>query len=261
MELVISMIIEHRDPNLKYSRAIKDEKTRLVLDWLLEYRFSSIDILAARIGQTPTNANRFFNGLIKDGAINVFKNVHTKNQRYIMLTAAGVSYLEALGRDVSRAVTRVANLGRYAQIIHDLSVQAVVLPRLDSYTEVIWDRHISFASQHDRPDAILKAEKNGSDFWSAIEFERWRKERKRIFISFVNHTKHFENKHYAGVYYLFQSKADCCYYKKLFDEKVWPLYVRKSKSGVIQSLESNLVPDTIEHLRTRFVFRHEPVAF
>lgn len=255
------MIIEHRDPNLKYPRAIKDEKTRLVLDWLLEFRFSSIDILAARIGQTPTNANRFFNGLLKDGVIQSFKNVHTKNQRYVMITSAGVSYLEALGRDVSHAVTRVANLGRYSQIIHDLSVQAVVLPRLSSYSEAIWDRHITFASQHDRPDVILKAEKNGSDFWSAIEFERWRKDRKRIFMSFINHAKHFENKHYAGVYYVFQSEADCSYYKKLFDEKEWPQYERKSKSGQIKSLESNFIPDTVQNLRKRFVFRYEPVDF
>lgn len=255
------MIIEHRDPALNYPRAIKDEKTRLILDWLLEFRFSSIDILAARIGQTPTNANRFFNGLLNDGVIQSFKNVHTKNQRYVMIASAGVSYLEALGRDVSNAVTRVANIGRYSQIIHDLSVQAVVLPRLTSYQEVIWDRHITFATQHDRPDAILRAEKSGSDFWSAIEFERWRKDKKRIFMSFINHAKHFEKKHYAGVYYVFQTEADCSYYKKLFEEKEWPQYERKSKSGQIKSLESNFIPDTVTNLRKRYVFRCEPVDF
>jgi hypothetical protein len=255
------MIIEHRNPTLKYPRAIKDEKTRLVLDWLLEFRFSSIDILSARIGQTATNANRFFNGLIRDGVIQSFKNVHTKNQRYVMITSAGVSYLEALGRDTCYAVVRVANLGRYSQIIHDLSVQAVVLPRLSSYKEVVWDRHISFGTQQDRPDAILRAEKNGSDFWSAIEFERWRKDKKRIYISLINHSKNFDNKYYAGVYYIFQSKADCIYYEKVFNEKEWPQYERMPKSGQIKNLGSKFVPGNVINLRKRFAFRYEPLDF
>ena len=47
---VVPMLIEKRDTSLKYPKAIKEEKTRLVLDWLLEFRFSSIDLLAKRIG-------------------------------------------------------------------------------------------------------------------------------------------------------------------------------------------------------------------
>ena len=52
---------ETRNLDLKYPRAVKDDKTRLVLDWLLEFRFSSIELLSKRIGQTAMNANRFFN--------------------------------------------------------------------------------------------------------------------------------------------------------------------------------------------------------
>jgi hypothetical protein len=43
------MLIEPRDRSLKYPRAIKQDKLRLVLDWLLEFRFSSLDVLAQRI--------------------------------------------------------------------------------------------------------------------------------------------------------------------------------------------------------------------
>src|SRR5690606_20062500 len=54
------MIVESRNPDLKYPRHVREEKVMLVLDWLLEFRFSSIPILAARLGQTAVNANRFF---------------------------------------------------------------------------------------------------------------------------------------------------------------------------------------------------------
>ena len=46
------MRIVHRDPSLKYPRAIYREKQQLVLDWLLEFRFSSFALLAQRLGLT-----------------------------------------------------------------------------------------------------------------------------------------------------------------------------------------------------------------
>lgn len=255
------MIIENRDLSIKYPRAIKDDKTRIVLDWLLEFRFSSTNLLSSRLGQTNINTNRFFNSLIDDKVIQSFKNVHTKNHRYVMLASAGVSYLEAFGRNVDKAITRVSNLGKYSQILHDLSVQETVLSRLDSFEEVIWDRHINIEMMNDRPDAILKANKDGSYFWSAIEFERWRKSKMRIYISFLNHVKNIQDNNYAGVYYLFQNESDCRYYKKLFSIEDWPIYIRKPNSTKIKLASKSFFPDSVTDLRRRFIFKYEPVSF
>ena len=41
------MRIERRDPTLTYPRPIREEKRRLVLDWLLEFQFSSVDLLGS----------------------------------------------------------------------------------------------------------------------------------------------------------------------------------------------------------------------
>ena len=250
------MLIEQRDTSLKYPRAIKDEKTRLVLDWLLEFRFSSIDLLSKRIGSNSVNSNRFFNSLIKDGVIQSFKNVHTKNERYVMLTRAGVSYLEVAGRDITKAVTRVQNLGRYSHIIHDMAVQYAVLNRLDQFEEVIWDKNINLPDRLEKPDAILKSPRG---YWVALEYERWRKDTKRIYISFMNHANALSEKLYAGVFYLFDRDADFKHYQKLFNEDVWPCYKREKKSGKIKRLESTFEPDGVKNLRKCFVFLHEPV--
>ena len=59
------MRIERRDPTLKYPRAIREEKLRLVLDWLLEFQFSSVDLLARRLGLTYQSSYKFFRALIK----------------------------------------------------------------------------------------------------------------------------------------------------------------------------------------------------
>ena len=253
------MIYEERNKELKYPRAIKDEKTRLVLDWLLEFRFSSIEVLSARIGQIPSNANRFFNSLLNDKIIQSFKNAHTKNYRFFMLASAGVGYLEAEGRNIEKAVTKVATLGRYSHIIHDLSVQYIVLNRMQSWEEVVWDKNINFGDDSDRPDVLLKYHKGEKTFWSAIEYERWRKDSKRIFLTFYNHVKNIQNKRYVGVTYLFQQEADAAHYQKLFKTEDWPIYERSGVSGKIRKTGDIFNPDNIENIRKRFVFKYEPV--
>lgn len=251
------MIVESRNPDLKYPRHIREEKVMLVLDWLLEFRFSSIPILAARLGQTPVNANRFFRRMLDDGLIQAFANVHTKHYRYVMLTAAGVSYLEAEGRDVSKAITRTARLGRYSRIIHDLSVQACLVRNLDEYAEVIYERNLDYDTQ-ERPDAVVVSKQHGYSI--AIEFERWRKDRKRILQVLLSHADNLIKKRYSGVYYYFEHEADRAHYKKIFDQPIWPAYKKESRSGkVVKTNRADFKPDEVQNLRRVFLFRHAPV--
>ena len=252
------MIILERDKSLTYPRAIKQDKLRLVLLWLLEFRFSSIEILANRIGQTPTNANRFFNSLIADKLIADFKNVHTKGERYFILTSAAASYLEAEDYDISNAVTRAGNFGRYSTIVHDLAVQRLVLDRLSKYNEVIADKNIDTLELHERPDALLRTHNN---MWVAFEFERWRKSKDRIYFTFMNHvTALVKKKAYSGVYYFFDKEVDRKRYLELFSEPEWPRYKREQKSGRLKLLEKPFNPDSIEQLRKCFIFEVQNIS-
>ena len=56
------MRIEQRDWTLTYTRAIRDDKRRLVLNWLLEFQFSSVELLARRrrhsSASNPTGTSR-----------------------------------------------------------------------------------------------------------------------------------------------------------------------------------------------------------
>lgn len=252
------MIVYHRNPEVKYPRAMKVEKTQLVLDWLLEFRFSSYEILAERLGITVNGGRRFFDSLVDDGLIHEFKNVHTMHQQFVMLGAAGVAWLEAWGRDVSKAATRVQSLGRSAQIVHDLSVQRAVLGLLDKYVEVIWDRNIIFEDEdeYDRPDALLRSPKG---HWVALEFERWRKEKARIYSGFIASAKAIKSQRYAGVIYIFSQQADQAKYQSLFNEAVWPIY-RKEKTGRFKPIDQSFDPDSIGGLRQCFRFEVAAIA-
>ena len=249
------MRIEHRDPTLTYPPAIYYDKLRLVLTWLLEFRFSSYELLARLIESTPANAYPFFRSLKRKGIIHEFFNVYTGRQRFFMLTRTGVGALDIDGRDTSKAMTHSHRLERYAHILHDLGVQAAVLKRRHHYDEVIWDQHIQIPEQFEKPDALLRAPEG---YWVALEYERSRKERKRIYISFRNHAKALINRHYSGVYFLFDQESHLSYYQTLFAAPEWPEYHHNRKTGKITSTLSDFDPDSVQNLRKAFRFLHEP---
>ena len=68
------MRIEKRDLTLTYTLAIRDDKRRIVLDWLLEFQFSSVELLARRLGLTSQSSYKFFRSLLDDQIIQYFKS-------------------------------------------------------------------------------------------------------------------------------------------------------------------------------------------
>ncbi len=250
------MRIEHRDLTLTYTRAIRDHKRRLVLDWLLEFQFSTVELLARRLGATTRSSYDFFRSLLEQHLIKEFKNVYTHQARYLMLAKTGVDLLQVAGRDVAHAHTQTSRLNRYAHLMHDLAVQRAVLKRLDHYDEVIWDKHITIPEQFEKPDALLHSPKH---YWVALDYERWRKETKRIYLSFMNHARALIKRHYSGVYYLFDREHDLVHYQTLFAARAWPDYQYNRTSGKITPLGKDFNPDSIKNLRNCFLFIHEPV--
>ena len=249
------MRIVHRTRALNYPRAIYREKQQLVLDWLLEFRFSSFALLAQRLGLTCQSSYKFFRSLRDNGLVQRFTHDHYNHEQYYMLTRAGAVFLHEAGRDSANACTAPSRLIRYSYIMHDLAVQQAAIRRLDNYTELISDHHIVIPEPFHRPDMLMRNPKN---FWLAFEYERSRKQTKRIFISFNNHAKAIINKHYHGTYFLFARESDRAYYQKLFDSTEWPEYKVNRQTGKIFRLYETFQPDTVTNLRKCFRFIHEP---
>ena len=249
------MRIVHRTRALNYPRAIYREKQQLVLDWLLEFRFSSFPLLAQRLGLTCQSSYKFFRSLRDNGLVQRFTHDHYNHEQYYMLTRAGAVFLDEAGRDSANACTSPSRLIRYPYIMHDLAVQQAAISRLDNYTEVISEHHIIIPEPFHRPDMLMRNPKN---FWLAFEYERSRKQTKRIFISFNNHAKAIINKHYHGTYFLFDRESDMAYYRKLFDSKEWPKYNFNRSTGKLTPKDTPFQPDTVTNLRKCFLFIHEP---
>ena len=230
---------------------MKDEKMVIVFSWLLEFRFSTPRILTNVLGLSITSTPRFFSGLIKNGFIRVLKNVHTDKERLFMLTQLGVDFLKAREFDVSNAVTKSGRLERYSMVLHDIGVQGFVFSKMSTCSEVVWDKNIVDIDSKCRPDALMRKSSNGQ--FVGIEYERWRKNLKRIYSSFVNHSNQMIDGHYKGVYFIFNSESDRIHYQELFNSERWPLFSQHA-GGQLSHTGQFFYPDQIENLRRGFVF-------
>ena len=235
---------------------MKDEKMVIVFSWLLEFRFSTPKILTNVLGLSITSTPRFFSGLIKNGFIKVLKNVHTDKERLFMLTQLSVDFLNAREIDVSNAVTKAGRLERYSMILHDIGVQNFVFSKISTCSEVVWDTNIVDIDSKCRPDALMKISSNGQ--FVGIEYERWRKNLKRIYSSFVNHSNQMIDGHYKGVYFIFNSESDRIHYQELFNSERWPLFSQHARTGRLSHTGQFFYPDKIENLRRGFVFEVLP---
>lgn len=254
------MKIERRDRTEKKPQAVKSQKMRILLKWLLEFRFSTFDILSSVLEAKTANLNRFYNGLIEDGFIQVLTNVHTGGRvRFVMLAKPGVDYLANMGIDVSKAKIRPADFRRYSKVAHDISVQRYVVTQINNVDEVIWDKHIVVSDGEERPDAMLKQKHSG--YWAAVQYERWPKESSRVYHLFSQHAKARLNHKYAGVVFCFDQQADLNFYKRLFDEKDWPEYKRDYKKGHMLKLGTTFKPDDYNNLRKSFIFQLLPTIY
>jgi len=249
VESIINIL--KRDPTILNTLDMKDEKMVIVFSWLLEFRFSTPRILTNVLGLSITSTPRFFSGLIKNGFIRVLKNVHTDKERLFMLTQLGVDFLKAREFDVSNAVTKSGRLERYSMVLHDVGVQRFVFSKMSTCSEVVWDKNIVDIDSKCRPDALMRKSSNGQ--FVGIEYERWRKNLKRIYSSFVNHSNQMIDGHYKGVYFIFNSESDRIHYQELFNSERWPLFSQHA-GGQLSHTGQFFYPDQIENLRRGFVF-------
>lgn len=258
------MKIRFRDPTLSYPIAIRDDKTLIVLEWLLEFRFSTYDVLSSRIDSNSTNSNRFFRMLVERKMIKSFKSAYATGRKFVMLDLNGIGFLESKGRPVGKAVTRESRLGNYSNLMHDIAIQNIVLEAINSrrseevhYVEVLWDRNIDNLDNDVRPDAMLKTSKGKI---VCFEIERFRKELRKVYYKYRLHAESILEGRYNGVFYFFLNKSDKIYYERLAGEDSWPFVVKdkKARGKLTQKTKGYIPSEKSRTLHKCFSFVHSP---
>ena len=251
------MLIEQVDKTLTSSYDIRDHKTRLVLDWLHAFRFSSLELLAWRLRSTKARSQRIFRSLFKANFIQYFLTDYTYAKRFVMLTPAGAKFLQhSARRDVSAAVTQTYRLTRNQNTLHDLALQEAAIRRLSNHKELLAGRHITIPEPFHRPDMLMLSLK---DNWLAYDYERSRKNIEDVYRSLLAHTRALRKQHYHLAVFLFDRESDLAYYQKLFDAKEWPRHDLKKKRSAPRTIDKPppFLPDETKGLRKCFRFLYE----
>lgn len=233
------MIIRRRNKDLKVSRAQREEKVLIVLEWLCEFRASNAPILARRLGVTLSNCHKLLADMQAGGLVLPFENIHTRGLRLFALGRVGIQRLEAWGQDSSSAVVKTHNLSRRTTIMHDLCVQRLGLDLMEQYqcSELLWDLNIKTDSRM-RPDLLL-VKPDGNQ--AALEFDRTPKDQAHFFERLSANYESIIAGHYHAAIVATDSEATLERYQALFESSEWPI-IRKNDSGALVRLTSTITP-------------------
>lgn len=220
-------------------------KRRLVVKWLLEFKFSSIELLSKLLGQKAKHASPFFKAMIADKLLVRFKSEFFPKKDLVRL---GPGVKEAFS-DLDLSLFRSDRFEDKKSIVHDHHVQRVIAERHDRYTEV----NASFRrGRKEAPDAYVASKKSGRKI--AIEYELTRKNRARSWALFIRYAILIQGGAVDAVIFYFRSKATYRLYKKRFENKSWDKFRRVKKKGEIFTDKTGSFHPSSE-IRSQFIFR------
>ncbi len=152
------------------NRVRGEEKKKIVLLWIAQFDFCSIELLSFLLRQYPDQTNLFFRKLIADGYLVRFKSANLPRNDLVRIGFEGVAYLMAnFGIDVKRKM-RSDELARKKKLYHDYCLQLYIASHFmygDKYS-VITEKNISRANgkAHRIMDALIFDRPNEHKTWN-----------------------------------------------------------------------------------------------
>ena len=232
------------------------EKCQFVVQWLLEFNYSTARVLSHALGLQRASQSRFFVSLRKSRLVQVVQVPFLFEQVYF-LSRQGKEMAAMLSDKAERyRMTRTKVLS--SMVRHNLSVQCAVISR--SALTLPFD----FRGELDldlpnlkRPDAIIS---HGTRF-VALEVELTQKTLPRIFLGFQTHLENMKAGHYDTVEYIFPDQALQRRYEARFATPDWPLYTSSVRGTITPLKGKDGKPKTaradVPQIQERFQFTHE----
>lgn len=251
------MLITPRPLNLKF-KVRGQEKTKLVLAWLLEWRVSSLEILSARIGLAPTSSTRFFKMLLTRNILERIKPNKSDKRDLVILGPEGHKILGTSGIESAAELNRVRKYTKKKTLNHDLEAQKAVLKLMGQTMEIISDYNIKMEGK--RPDALLyrwnrKTEKVHT---VAVEMESTAKGSKGIYEFLNTYLELIEKGGVTEVCVFLSHEDDLKTYRRYFDREMWPTPGKKRiKNNLVQTTVMKTVAND-DWRKKRFVFEVLP---
>lgn len=238
---------------------IKEDKMLVLLNWLKEFRFTSLQIVSQILNSNYPNTTRFIKNLAKDGYIVYFNNPSISH-KLIALTQRSINFLkEHRLADFDEVAYEYTKYRKTVTVLHHLTLQRYLVNNIEEYSEITWEYNLEtevYKLGSIRPDCVVTYK--NSDIKVAVEYERWVKTKARVYYKFYNHLENIQKGLYAGVLYIFEDTNDHSTYIKLFNESYWPRYkMQRNRSGNLKliKLTQNFDAAAVKGLQNVFDFR------
>lgn len=251
--------IRHRDPSLTYTKAIRDDKAIVLLAWIAEFRFTTKALAQELLGSSQPAVSRFIKTLVEAGLLRCVRSFFI-DAELLMLTSKSVDFLRSYGVFHDSVQLRSSLIARYSNVLHDLEVQRIcqqlIAARKDKevqYRELSFEKNIlekEFAGF--KPDAILK---NSNGQHVAIEYERWRKAKDRVYFKLRGHVINIEQERYDSVVYFCSNENDVKFYQMFMEEQSWPVFTKAKSGKMIKTTQEFFPSDLISNYQNAFHFR------
>lgn len=241
------MIIKSRPKRISNHSRSK-EKAGLVVEWVVEWNISSIDILAARIGQTPKSCSRFFKKLLGEKILERVESPFCSKRDLVILGIRAGAFMGYDDADFMKDLKRGRKTIKKEHLLHDLQVQKACLLNLDQALEVVAAHNI--VQDIKTPDALVFCE----DDAIAIEVEKTRKSQGSAYLFLHKYLAIIGSGEVDQVKVYFSFEDDCSYYEALFNRDYWPEIVPVPKTKTVKNTGRFIKVELDNPLRAKFSF-------
>lgn len=251
------MQVIKRSKDLKSNIDISQEKIKITLLWIYEFKFTNAKIVEVLLGIDGRHARPFLKKLVEKEFIYLFKNKNLDGKNYFYgITSLGIEYLQFNGLlDDSARKKNIASLQKSMSLLHDLVVQEYIAMNINSYKEVFAENSLYQFMQKDQilSDAIVVLE-NGQKI--AIEYERWAKTKDRIYFNFYRHYENiFIHDLYDGCIYLFENEIITNTYKNIFEQDHWVRYKMNKTTSKLFMLSESFDTRKEQNIKDAFILK------
>lgn len=230
-----------------------EEKRDLLICWILEFQYTTINIFCMVMKLKRTNQSRFILSLKKSGLFHFVKSpLH--REEIIILSKLGREYSAMLSpkhESYSMTQSRITS----STLVHSLQIQKSIIRRCDDIKfpfNFFFEKSIHDIEVGKRPDALIDFDGTVT----ALEIELTQKNNKRIYLGFLEQIENMRQGHYANVEYVFLSDSMTRIYQNKFDAESWPKIERMKVGGIRQHLSAGelVYLEVPEKIRDRFKF-------
>ncbi len=225
------------------------EKLNIIYEWLLEFHYSTRQMLLQRLGLATHLHKKYFASLEEKGILKKTEVFQIKSKFIYMLTTSGERLALEKHGEKKEYLTGHKRI-KHNALRHDLAVQNYVIKMLPDHECFIGERYIENFNlgYNKKPDACLCV----GGIRRMLEVELTPKSVDRIYVALSTHARALSQGLYDEVIYVFPTKTLRNYYLKYFMMDEWPLLEKNGRGNWLRNPDFNL---NIDQFGVREAFR------